>query len=58
MWKAKRVPDLEQRVTEHLAAAGGEPVWQVFMALDDVLDGIAAGADERLAFQASYPTCG
>ncbi|MFG1642271.1 HD domain-containing protein [Amycolatopsis sp. NPDC049252] len=58
VWKAKRVPDLEQRVTEHLAAVGGEPVWQVFMALDDVLDGIAAGADARLAFQASYPTCG
>jgi hypothetical protein len=58
VWKAKRVPDLEQRVTEQLAAVGGEPVWQVFMALDDMLDRIAVGADARLAFQASYPTCG
>jgi len=54
-WKAKRVPELEKRVTDVLAAASGEPSWQVFMSLDDLLDRIAAGADGRLAFQSAYP---
>ncbi len=53
VWKAKRVPDLEQRVVEHLPA-GQEP-WAAFMALDDFLDALAADADSRLAFQATYP---
>ncbi|QUQ70764.1 HD domain-containing protein [Kutzneria sp. CA-103260] len=51
IWKAKRVPDLEQLVVARL---GGEP-WEAFMALDDELDRIAGGADQRLAFQSSYP---
>lgn len=55
VWKAKRVADLEQLVTERLAAASGQQPWQAFMALDDVLDRIAADADFRLAFQASHP---
>lgn len=55
VWKAKRVPDLEQLVTARLAAAAGQEPWEVFMALDDELDRIAAGADARLAFQSSYP---
>jgi HD domain-containing protein len=55
VWKAKRVPDLEQLLVDRLAAAGGEPGWLVFMALDDELDRIAAGADERLAAQSSHP---
>ncbi|QKW40460.1 HD domain-containing protein [Actinomadura sp. NAK00032] len=55
VWKAKRVPDLEQRVVDVLAAASGQEPWQVFMDLDDVCDRLAAGADERLAFQAAYP---
>ncbi len=57
-WKAKRVEDLEQLVTTRLAAASGREPWDVFLALDDELDRIAAGADERLAFQASYPIAG
>ncbi|HEX2314152.1 MAG TPA: HD domain-containing protein [Thermomonospora sp.] len=55
VWKAKRVPDLEQRVVEHLAAASGLPPWQAFLDLDDVLDRIAAEADHRLAFQNAHP---
>jgi hypothetical protein len=55
VWKAKRVPELEQLVVERLAAASGQQPWEAFMALDDVLDRIAADADRRLAFQASYP---
>lgn len=55
IWKAKRVPALEQSVVQLLVAAGGREPWQVFMALDDELDRIAADADRRLAFQARYP---
>jgi hypothetical protein len=55
IWKAKRVQDLEQLVTERLAEAGGQPSWVVFMALDDFLDQVAGDADARLAFQASHP---
>jgi HD domain-containing protein len=55
IWKAKRVHDLEQLVTDRLAAATGLPSWEAFMALDDFLDKVAEGADARLAFQASHP---
>jgi hypothetical protein len=55
IWKAKRVAELEQLVVDHLAAASGQESWETFMALDDELDRIAADADRRLAFQASYP---
>lgn len=56
IWKAKRVPGLEQLVVDRLAAASGEESWQAFLNLDDQLDKIAADADRRLAFQNSYPT--
>lgn len=55
IWKAKRVPELEQLVVARLAANGGQQPWQVFMALDDELNRIATDADRRLAFQAGYP---
>lgn len=54
VWKAKRIPALEERV----AALLGGPPWETFLALDDELERLAAGADQRLAFQASYPTSG
>jgi hypothetical protein len=56
IWKAKRVPDLEQLVVDRLVAASGEKPWQAFLSLDDLLDKIAADADHRLAFQNGYPT--
>jgi HD domain len=55
VWKAKRVPELEQLITDRLAAASGQEPWQVFMALDDELNRIAEDADRRLAFQSAYP---
>ncbi|BCJ54776.1 phosphohydrolase [Actinoplanes sp. NBRC 14428] len=51
IWKGARVVPLEERVAEHL---GGAP-WEAFLVLDDVLQELAGGADERLAFQASFP---
>nr|CTQ91686.1 hypothetical protein [Kibdelosporangium sp. MJ126-NF4] len=49
IWKAKRVPELENLVVERLP---GEP-WEVFMALDELLDRIATDADWRIAYQSS-----
>ncbi len=54
VWKAARVPSLEERVGRHL---GGAP-WEAFLVLDDLLQELAAGADERLAFQAVHPIVG
>jgi hypothetical protein len=51
VWKAKRVQDLEDLVVQRLP---GE-AWEAFMALDDVLDRLAADADARLAFQSAHP---
>lgn len=58
IWKNKRVPDLEDLVVARLAEATGRPAWEEFVALDDVLSRIGDGADERLAFQASFPVHG
>ncbi|TCO44794.1 HD domain-containing protein [Actinocrispum wychmicini] len=55
IWKAKRVPDLEQLVIDRLVAVSDKTPWEVFMALDDELQRIAVDADRRLAFQASHP---
>jgi hypothetical protein len=55
IWKAKHVPALEDRLIDYLCAVGGGDRWEVFMGLDDIMDRIAAGADDRLAFQARHP---
>ncbi|ALG15496.1 phosphohydrolase [Kibdelosporangium phytohabitans] len=49
IWKAKRVPDLENLVVDRLP---GEP-WEVFLALDEVLDRLAVDAHWRIAHQSS-----
>jgi HD domain len=54
VWKGKRVADLEQKVVDRIVESTGREPWQAFMELDDILDRLAAGADQRLAFQASH----
>ncbi|WP_433608939.1 HD domain-containing protein [Dactylosporangium sp. CA-139114] len=56
VWKGQRQAGLEERVARVVAEARGEPVWAVFMRLDDELTRIAAGAEGRLAFQSRFPT--
>ncbi|WP_433208381.1 HD domain-containing protein [Dactylosporangium sp. CS-047395] len=51
IWKGRREHGLEEQVAQVIAAERGEPVWSVFMRLDDELTRIAEGADARLAFQ-------
>ncbi|MEW2049331.1 HD domain-containing protein [Streptomyces sp. NPDC005476] len=55
IWKNKRVPDLEDLIVARLAEATGGAAWEEFIALDEVLSHIGDTADERLAFQASFP---
>jgi HD superfamily phosphodiesterase len=55
IWKAKRVPDLENLVVARLAVAESVETWQAFLSLDDILHRLAAGADQRLAYQGSHP---
>jgi HD domain len=55
VWKAARIPDLEQLLMVRIAEVSSQPSWQLFMALDDEVDRIAADATTRLAFQAEYP---
>jgi hypothetical protein len=50
IWKAKRVPDLEQMINDFLATASRQQPWEAFMLLDDVLTHLAEDADHRLAF--------
>lgn len=51
IWKGARVESLEERVAGFL----GGPPWEAFLALDDLVQDLAGGADARLAFQAAYP---
>ena len=55
VWKAKRVPDLEQLVVDRLASANNTEPWQAFLDLDDELTRIAANADHKLRFQNRHP---
>jgi len=56
IWKNKRVPELENLLIARLAASSGREPWEEFVALDEFLGRIGDGADERLAFQASFLT--
>ncbi|MFC7219253.1 phosphohydrolase [Streptomyces polyrhachis] len=58
IWKNKRVPDLEDLVVARLADASGRAPWEEFLALDEFLTHVGDGADQRLAFQASFPIHG
>ncbi|MCX4974874.1 HD domain-containing protein [Streptomyces sp. NBC_00620] len=55
IWKNKRVQELEDLVVARLAEASGRTRREEFVAFDDVLGVLGDGADQRLAFQASYP---
>ncbi|MFK0259252.1 HD domain-containing protein [Streptomyces sp. NPDC090445] len=54
-WKDKRVPGLEDRLVGMLAGATQREPWEEYLALDDLLTRLGAGAGHRLAFQSSFP---
>ena len=55
LWRGVRDDRLEDALTQHIAAATGEPTWQVFAAIDDIAADVAQGADWRLAWQNQHP---
>ena len=54
-WKGRRVSELEGRVVQNIAGRVSREGWEVFAALDDILQQVASDADDRLAWQASFP---
>lgn len=55
-WKGKRISALETLIAEKIAAETKQEVWDVFILLDDILENLAKNADERLSWQAQFPT--
>ena len=55
-WKGKRDRALEQHVAAELAAHQGQDMWIVFLAIDDLVECIATTAEQRLIWQAGFPT--
>jgi hypothetical protein len=55
VWKGRRETDLEDLLVDHIATATSQPRWQAFLQLDEILGDLAADADQRLAFQNTYP---
>ena len=55
IWKGKRIPELEAKALEKILENGESERWASFLALDEILEQLAATADERLTYQSSYP---
>jgi HD domain len=50
-WKGKRDEELESRLASRIAGLQGIEKWEAFLALDEIVERIAAHAEERLAWQ-------
>lgn len=55
LWRGVRDEQLEEALTQQIAAQTRLPIWQVFAALDDIAAEIAQDADWRLAWQNQHP---
>lgn len=51
VWKGQRIEQLEKQVVEQIADRTEKERWEVFSALDGVLEKIACRGEERLAWQ-------
>ena len=50
-WKGQRESELETMIATMISQQIGVESWEVFLALDDVLDEVTSRAEERLALQ-------
>jgi HD domain len=50
-WKGKRDEELESSLASRIAGLQGIEKWEAFLALDEIVERIAAHAEERLAWQ-------
>ncbi len=55
-WKAKRDQALDDALAKAISTQTKQAVWEVFMTLDSIVADIAETADERLQWQARFPT--
>lgn len=53
-WKGKRIEPLETRIAEMLSVASSKRIWDCYAKLDTILEEIAKGADQKLAWQAGF----
>jgi len=53
-WKGKRVAELDDLVATRIAATINKERWEVFLMLDDILQGLTGDADRRLAWQSQF----
>ncbi len=51
IWKGKRINELEERITNKIAELTKTDFWDVSMKLELILEKIAIGSDDRLAWQ-------
>ena len=51
LWKGKRVNDLEELVCKEIAKRLSEDFWNIYMPLGKILEDIALGSDDRIAYQ-------
>jgi hypothetical protein len=56
VWKGKRVSDLDSGVAGTIATATARKHWEVWSDLDDILERLAAGAEDRLQWQRMHST--
>lgn len=54
-WRGKRLQELEQQTAKMISEQTAKPEWEVYAALDDILQQLASKADERLRWQAEFP---
>jgi hypothetical protein len=54
-WKGKRDRELEQRIMAERAAYSNHNQWALFLIIDEIVEHIAAEADQRLLWQALFP---
>ena len=53
-WKGKRLDELETKVVNHLSSASGQPAWECYAKLDEILALLAQDGDRRLAWQGVF----
>lgn len=56
IWRGERDQGVESMVISAIARQTGDAHWHTYTALDDIFTEITSHADERLAWQASFPT--
>ncbi len=51
IWKGKRILELEELICKRISIISKQNYWSVYVALDSIIERIALGADQRIAWQ-------